>query len=726
MGVKIKRYLEINKYTVIYIVLLLIAITFGSIHAFQFKSDILYDDSFISFNYSNHLASGQGMTYNYGQNVEGYSNFLWVLVLALLKKLFNVNIFIGAYLLGIASIILQVVFSSLIAKNIFKTNSIVSVMPAFIFLSSSAVCYWFLSGGLETSLITTLLLISIFYINKLFDITSNKLAVVTGIIVSLNYLLRTELLFLNLFFLIVMSLILLLNRKKINSLNVFRTNYLLFSFTNIVIIVLYTLFRFINFGFYIMPNSAIAKSGYLTYFIKQNNLSSSSWGFYVFIFEHFIKRGTDYFLSSFNTDLNKYFLFIWLFISLLIITLGFFRKNRRQLLLLCPFIFYIAILYSLGSDWFQPHRYFAIILPIFSIILVCNLDLLIEKKIPKYLCIILLVVLSTAFVNKEPINLNKGISNAFKHIDIKTSEFGDLINFIDFLNNNPTKTNETMLTTLAGQPRYYWKYGTVVDAFGLNNKEIAKNGTPILGGSFGKLMDPDYYFNKYNPDFFVGTDSDIFFFTDTKTSQGFKNYYLLYNKKTFPNGKVFGNKYGDVTILLVKNDYPKLLQLANFMDAELIPYQEYINFPNLNLSVQEQFSHYSNLPIYNDMTILKRDSTVQKNINKSFISLEPAEQVLVSFQNPHDLSNIIYYGSIKVIKGKILVGIKPKDGHDIWNILVDKNEWNEIPLPPDQIDFSKIQENECYLFFWVPDDSKTLTEITFKNFSGIKIISFKN
>lgn len=40
------------------------------------------DDAFISYRYARHLADGLGLVFNPGERVEGYSNFLWVLLLA--------------------------------------------------------------------------------------------------------------------------------------------------------------------------------------------------------------------------------------------------------------------------------------------------------------------------------------------------------------------------------------------------------------------------------------------------------------------------------------------------------------------------------------------------------------------------------------------------------------------------------------------------------------------
>lgn len=56
------------------------------IHAFGFFR-FFADDSYITFRYSRNLADGFGPTWNAGVNVEGYTNFSWMLALALFSKL---------------------------------------------------------------------------------------------------------------------------------------------------------------------------------------------------------------------------------------------------------------------------------------------------------------------------------------------------------------------------------------------------------------------------------------------------------------------------------------------------------------------------------------------------------------------------------------------------------------------------------------------------------------
>ena len=58
-------------------------VLFGAFLAHAWVYRFLTDDAFISFRYARNLATGHGLVFNPGHEpVEGYSNFLWVLILA--------------------------------------------------------------------------------------------------------------------------------------------------------------------------------------------------------------------------------------------------------------------------------------------------------------------------------------------------------------------------------------------------------------------------------------------------------------------------------------------------------------------------------------------------------------------------------------------------------------------------------------------------------------------
>src|SRR5262245_14911733 len=60
-----------------------IALLFTAIalkYAFDYHFNAV-DDAFISFRYARNLANGNGLVFNPGERVEGYTNFLWTVVL---------------------------------------------------------------------------------------------------------------------------------------------------------------------------------------------------------------------------------------------------------------------------------------------------------------------------------------------------------------------------------------------------------------------------------------------------------------------------------------------------------------------------------------------------------------------------------------------------------------------------------------------------------------------
>jgi hypothetical protein len=70
--------------------------------------EFIKDDAYISFRYAHNLVTGQGLVFNHGERVEGFTNFLWVFVVAPFEALgwdlFQVCEVLGT-LLGIACLV---------------------------------------------------------------------------------------------------------------------------------------------------------------------------------------------------------------------------------------------------------------------------------------------------------------------------------------------------------------------------------------------------------------------------------------------------------------------------------------------------------------------------------------------------------------------------------------------------------------------------------------------
>ncbi len=63
----------------------LAAVLIGTLHALALR--YMSDDSFVAFRYARNFVDGLGLVYNAGERVEGYTNFLWMMIIALGIKL---------------------------------------------------------------------------------------------------------------------------------------------------------------------------------------------------------------------------------------------------------------------------------------------------------------------------------------------------------------------------------------------------------------------------------------------------------------------------------------------------------------------------------------------------------------------------------------------------------------------------------------------------------------
>ncbi|HEX4825677.1 MAG TPA: tetratricopeptide repeat protein [Candidatus Polarisedimenticolaceae bacterium] len=117
----------------------------------------LCDDAFISFRYAKNLASGAGLVFNPGgERVEGYTNFLWVVVLAALDR-------VGLrpeHVAPVLSILLTIVLWGLVVSASVRflpprASPFLVVLPAAWMALTRSVAVWSTSG-LETRLFEVL------------------------------------------------------------------------------------------------------------------------------------------------------------------------------------------------------------------------------------------------------------------------------------------------------------------------------------------------------------------------------------------------------------------------------------------------------------------------------------------------------------------------------------------------------------------------------------------
>jgi arabinofuranosyltransferase len=148
------------------------------------------DDSFISFRYVKNFVNGNGLVYNPGERVEGYTNFLWVMILSgFLWLIPDANLLHIAQALGIifgfATIFLAIKFSCLIHR---KLDIFCLVSAAFLALNSGF-CAWSTSG-METILFTFLIFLGCYLYVYYFK--SKKKFIYVPILFGLAALTRPE------------------------------------------------------------------------------------------------------------------------------------------------------------------------------------------------------------------------------------------------------------------------------------------------------------------------------------------------------------------------------------------------------------------------------------------------------------------------------------------------------------------------------------------------------
>ncbi len=121
-----------------------LAVFANNVHRYYF----LGDDAFISFRYANHLVQGRGLTWNHDERVEGYTNFLWVMMMAAVLAAGG-QPEVVSNVVGIASgAALLAALSAFSARAFGRDSPFVWLAP--LTLASSRTFTAWCTGGLET------------------------------------------------------------------------------------------------------------------------------------------------------------------------------------------------------------------------------------------------------------------------------------------------------------------------------------------------------------------------------------------------------------------------------------------------------------------------------------------------------------------------------------------------------------------------------------------------
>lgn len=504
------------------------------------------DDAYISFRYAENFSEGFGLVYNLGERVEGYSNFLWVLLISFASKI-GITPPLAARLFSLASI-LSIIFLFFSIKkkkdiDVFTRGSIVLLTLIFV-LSPHTISNTL--SGLESPLVTALIFGGLLAVNSskgflapflffLASLTRPETVLLSGIIMASE-----------------LSFILL--KQKGNDTNWRNAALSSKSIRWLIAFVLpysiYFLWRFFYFG-HMVPNSVYAKSG--------------------FEFSVLVSKSIPY-ISNF---IFAYWpMFIFAITGSMLVVIGKIKYISPVFIIAIFWIVLSNFYFGSGDPYTSFARYLFPVLPLVLFVGAAGIGYVLsiskEKNPFVLLSTILIIFLLISFqmdlifqkhnkVNREEDNITwgyfqDGLSNFFSqdyspHLNesLKNKDLLVLHYLADWLIKY-SKPGEVIATAEVGIAPYYSRI-KVIDTFGLVDEQIAHSqGVP------GNKADPDYVFGK-NPDYFsIKTHTKNLFGGIPSDSKLLKDYRMRSHYDfvgAFP--------YGEIRLLLFrKRKVPRL------------------------------------------------------------------------------------------------------------------------------------------------------------------------
>ncbi len=350
------------------------------------EAKFIQDDAFTSLRYVQNFVDGNGLVFNTGERVEGYTNFLWVLLLSAVSFLahaLNLNLDFPSAAQFLSNLFgVLILFSTyLLAKKIFAKSfpdSIISSLLALtapvMVLFTTPFIYWSVSG-METSLFVSLTLLSVYFF---LDWEKDKARLAFVVTAILNSFLRPEGIF---FFGLLIGFKLIQNflsaedyklSKKIKA--SFNSSIKKTLIIYLLPILAHTIFRLVYYG-YPFPNTFYAKTEFTIEFLERG------WKYYIDFVEEYLLFGIFYVPVLIQLLRNK--------------------TNFEEKVLVGFALIYTLMIILIGGDVLPINRFFLTIMPLLFILFVNSSVELFDEFIKgkaniaaKYLFIIILLVYS--------------------------------------------------------------------------------------------------------------------------------------------------------------------------------------------------------------------------------------------------------------------------------------------------------------------------------------------
>jgi arabinofuranosyltransferase len=423
-----------------------------AIHSYIIHPWIL-DDAYITFRYAENLAGGIGPVFNVGESVEGYTGFLWMLLLAT-GALLGISTVLLAKVLGfvLAAATLSILSFSDRITRVFEFR--VAVISTLITATCGVFTPW-PSSGMEVSLFTFLILLTVLVYIRAGSTDDIRLYCAAGALAGLTALARPE----GLLVVAVITIIELLRwiRRQEQKL-------LSFLLPMLVVFLPYFLWRWSYYG-YLLPNTFYAKVGSR--------------------FDQ-VLRGLEYTLAF----LQPAALLLLGFLAAVFPFRQTIIKGRLASLVLTALVFIGAVI-LLGGDCMPAFRFFAPIIPLLAIaaaIAICRVGRR-HFQIGLLAAIVCGYSISQMFLD-EQIN---------KHLLTDTVALRGEKAGLWLRNNTPP---EAVVATNTSGSVPYFSQRRAIDMLGLNDLTIAHREIANLGsGRAGHEKGDGAYVLSRRPDY---------------------------------------------------------------------------------------------------------------------------------------------------------------------------------------------------------------------------------
>lgn len=455
------------------VVPLLLTATIGFLVTLAWCRRFMTDDAFISFRYADNFVRGNGLVYNLGENVEGYTNFLWTLLHSVPLR-FGWDIVVFSYAAGLT------IFAATLLVVFFLSRYMLSsswwALLAVLFLGIHPTFQAFATSGLETMLQTFFIVAAVTLSAQAFIKASGwsklrlfgiSLLTVAGILTRLD----TALFF---FPLLVIIFIDVVQERRLFSQ---RLGKIAVLFLPLLITMVWWFSWKLAFYGDVLPN---------TFYVKGLGLPFTVGLFYLVSF------------------LRSYFLVPVLLVFAVFFLLRFFtqhtkhtrqqKKNRMtviiRLLLIQGSLWLLYVLF-IGGD-FMEFRMFVPVLPLLIVSFFFGLRLLVVSPPITFALLIILAGGMVHHVMTFASAQRHGIELAATQADVHWDAVGR------FLGQQFSYRQDVLVaTTAAGNIPYYSRLSTL-DMLGLNDRWVALHG--LRHGNrpgHSRIAPPEYLLQRH-------------------------------------------------------------------------------------------------------------------------------------------------------------------------------------------------------------------------------------